>query len=154
MRLRLISPAGKLPTWVDQGFEDYRRRLPPELDLTLVDVALGKRGKGSAERAMAEERDRIRSKLDGELVIALDQGGERPDSPALAGWLERWLMGGRDVALLVGGPDGLHPDLIRDADQRWSLSPLTLPHGLVRVVLAEQLYRAWSIRSGHPYHRV
>lgn len=155
MRLRLLSPAGRAPTWVEEGFADYARRLPRDCRLELEELPLGRRGKGiPPARAIEEERDRLLARLDAdELVVALDERGKAPDSTGLAEWLSAWMAEGRDVALLMGGPDGLHPDCLQRASQRWSLSPLTLPHGLVRVVVAEQIYRAWSILQGHPYHR-
>ena len=155
MRLRLLSPSGRSPAWVDAGFEEFARRLPHECRLELEQLPLGRRAKGvPPARAIEEERDRLLARLGpDELVVALDERGTAPDSQGLAGWLRDWMADGQDVALLMGGPDGLHADCLARAQQRWSLSPLTLPHGLVRVVVAEQIYRAWSILQGHPYHR-
>jgi 23S rRNA (pseudouridine1915-N3)-methyltransferase len=155
MRLRLLSPSGRSPDWVSAGFEEFARRMPRECRLELEELPLGRRTKGAAPtRAIEGERDRLLSRVDvDEIVIALDERGRATDSEGLAAWLREWMAAGKDVALMMGGPDGLHGDCLSRAQQRWSLSPLTLPHGLVRIIVAEQLYRAWSIVQGHPYHR-
>ncbi|MCP1727694.1 23S rRNA (pseudouridine1915-N3)-methyltransferase [Natronospira proteinivora] len=155
MRLRLLAVGQRLPAWINDGFSEYARRLPHECRLTLQEIQPAKRNSGrTADRLKAEEGERILKALgNDEALIALDVGGKSPTTEKLADWLGDWLMEGRDVSFTVGGADGLSPEVLARADRRWSLSPLTLPHGLVRVILAEQLYRAWSIRSGHPYHR-
>jgi len=144
-----------MPVWVKQGYTEYARRLPPECRLQLVEIPLAKRGRSALlSRLLGEEGKRMCAAIPkGALVIALDQRGQRWDTPQLAEKLESWLQGGRDVALLIGGPDGLAPECLAQADCAWSLSPLTLPHPLVRIVVAEQLYRSWSILQHHPYHR-
>ncbi len=154
MRLRLVAVGTRMPGWVDAGFQEYAGRMPHECRLELREVPLGRRSRGSdATRAIADEGARQLAASEGCLRVCLDVRGAQVDTPGLARKLADWLQGGRDVALLVGGPDGLAPPCLDAAHWRWSLSPLTLPHGLVRVLLAEQLYRAWTVLSGHPYHR-
>ncbi|MBE96464.1 23S rRNA (pseudouridine(1915)-N(3))-methyltransferase RlmH [Marinobacter sp.] len=155
MRLRLVCVGQKMPEWVSQGYNEYARRMPPELSLDLVEIPLAHRGKNpDIPRLMQREGDAILSTLGPrDRVIALEVGGRNWSTEKLAGQLESWQLDGRDVSFLVGGPDGL-ADACRDrADQLWSLSALTLPHPLVRILLAEQLYRAWSVTRNHPYHR-
>ncbi|MGD2075553.1 MAG: 23S rRNA (pseudouridine(1915)-N(3))-methyltransferase RlmH [Gammaproteobacteria bacterium] len=155
MKIRLIVVGTRMPGWVTDAYHEYARRLPRECALSLTEIPLGRRARSAAvARAVEEEGRRMTAAtLPDERVIALDVGGRSWSTPELAGHLQRWMQHGRDVALLVGGPDGLADSCLRRAEQRWSLSPLTLPHPLVRVLVAEQLYRAWTILSGHPYHR-
>ncbi|MDY7115282.1 23S rRNA (pseudouridine(1915)-N(3))-methyltransferase RlmH [Halomonas sp. SSL-5] len=155
MKVRLLAVGTRMPAWVNEGVEEYRKRLPRDFTLTVEEIAPGQRGKNAdLTRAMASEAERIRARLRGdEHVVALEVGGKAWSTERLAEQAEAWRLAGRDVALLVGGPDGLAPELSAAADQRWSLSPLTLPHPLVRILLAEQLYRAWTLMVGHPYHR-
>jgi 23S rRNA (pseudouridine1915-N3)-methyltransferase len=142
MRIRLIAAGNRLPGWIDAGVEEYARRFGRGLKFELVEVPL------------AREAGRMRAAIrDGDYVVALEVGGRAMTTRQLAEWLAARMAGGRDLALLVGGPDGLDPALSKEADFRWSLSPLTWPHGLVRVMVAEQLYRAHSLLQGHPYHR-
>ena len=144
-----------MPSWIEAGYADYAGRLPAECKLLLKEIPLGAaRAGGDARKAMHEEGERMRAALPaGAGITALEVRGKPFDTEALAKLLARWLQEGRDQALLVGGPDGLAPECLAKAELKWSLSPLTLPHGLVRVVVAEQLYRAWSILKNHPYHR-
>jgi len=144
-----------MPRWVEQGFDDYARRMPAECRLALREIPLGRRGKGAdTARARRAEGERMLAALpQGARAVALDERGRQWSSPELARGLSQWLQQGRDVALLVGGPDGLDPAVAARAESTWSLSRLTLPHALVRVVVAEQLYRAWTILARHPYHR-
>lgn len=143
-----------MPAWVKTGFEDYAKRLPHECRLKLVEIAPGNRNSGDIARAIADEDKRMIGAIDVDSdVIALNVDGKAWSTEQLATAMRDWLSDGRDRALLVGGPDGLGPESLARADRRWSLSKLTLPHPLVRVVLAEQLYRAHSILAGHPYHR-
>lgn len=148
-----------MPDWVNTAFADYCRRLPAECSLQLHEVEPGRRSKSqSIERAMAEESERLLKVIDkvipkGALVIALDERGKSLQSKVLATQMTSWLQEGRDVVLMVGGADGLSQECLQRASWRWSLSALTLPHAMVRVLLAEQLYRAWSILNNHPYHR-
>lgn len=155
MRLRLVCVGQKMPEWVSQGYNEYARRMPPELSLDLVEIPLAHRGKNpDIPRLMQREGDAILSALGPrDRVIALEVGGRNWSTEKLAGQLESWQLDGRDVSFLVGGPDGLADVCRNRADQLWSLSALTLPHPLVRILLAEQLYRAWSVTRNHPYHR-
>ena len=155
MRLELIAVGERMPAWVREGYDEYAKRLPRECALHLREIEPGARGKSQdPARAVALEGERMLAALpNGARVVALDVKGVEHATEELAGRLETWLADGRDVALLVGGPDGLAPECLARAEERWSLSRLTLPHPLVRVVLAEQLYRAWSILRNHPYHR-
>jgi len=144
-----------MPAWVQQGYQEYARRLPRECSLCLREISLGRRGKGAdMQRAVRDEGVRMLAALPRVCrAIALDQRGRTWSTEELAGQLEGWLAGRQDLALLVGGPDGLAESCLERANALWSLSPLTLPHPLVRILVAEQLYRAWSILSNHPYHR-
>lgn len=154
MRLRLLAVGTRMPRWVDEGFADYAARLPRECRLELKPLALGKRSRGTPPApAIADEGRRLLAASEGCRRVCLDVRGVAVDTPGLAGRLAGWMQDGQDVALLVGGPDGLAAECLAGAAWRWSLSPLTLPHGLVRVLVAEQLYRAWTVLSGHPYHR-
>ncbi len=155
MRIHLIAVGERMPAWVQQGYEEYAKRLPPERSLRLVEIAPGRRGKGfDLARAIQDEGERMLAAIPkGSLVLALDERGKEWTTLELAEQLRGWLQGGRDVALLAGGPDGLAPACRDRAEGIWSLSRLTLPHPLVRVVVAEQLYRAWSVLQNHPYHR-
>lgn len=155
MRIHLLAVGKRMPQWVNAGFDDYARRLPPECRLQLTEIAPGRRGKGQDPlRAIADEGRHMRSLVrNGARVIALDERGEPWSSTELATRLEDWLAHAPDVCLLVGGPDGLAADCRASAHAAWSLSRLTLPHALVRIVVAEQIYRAWSILKNHPYHR-
>ena len=155
MRIHLIATGTRMPAWVNQGFADYAARLPTECRLLLKEVPLGAgRSGGDAARAVREEGKRLAAAVPaGANLSALDVRGRQLSTEELAKQLNNWLLDGCDQALLVGGPDGLAPELLERTTFRWSLSPLTLPHGLVRVVVAEQLYRAWSILKNHPYHR-
>ncbi|KAF1009666.1 MAG: Ribosomal RNA large subunit methyltransferase H [Luteibacter sp.] len=148
MRARLIAVGERMPAWVAEGFAEYRKRLSHELPLDLVEIKPGVRGKGrdDARATLAALPRDIH-------VVALDGRGKTWSSEDLGRQLEQWRMGGRDLAFLIGGPDGHAPDVLARADQSWSLGPLTLPHMLVRLVLAEQLYRATTLVAGHPYHR-
>ena len=155
MRIHLIAAGTRMPAWVDAGFQDYAGRLPAECKLLLKEIPLGaSRSGGDAHKAMREEGEKMLAAVPaGANLIALDVRGKTLSTEELAKQLNLWLQEGRDQALLVGGPDGLGPECLARAGLKWSLSPLTLPHGLVRVVVAEQLYRAWSILKNHPYHR-
>lgn len=155
MHIHLIAVGQKMPGWVKQGYEEYAKRLPQNFSLKLVEIAPGQRGKNSdPKRAMEDEGAKILNAIPGNAhVIALDERGKQQTTLRLAEQMRGWMQGGRDIALLVGGPDGLSRECKQRAEQHWSLSKLTLPHPLVRVFLAEQLYRAWSVTQGHPYHR-
>jgi len=155
MRARLIAVGERMPDWVADGFDEYRKRLSRELPLDLVEIRLGSRGKGrDPARAIADEGAAVRAALPKDVhIVALDGRGSAWSSEQLAAELKRWRMEGRDLAFLIGGPDGHATDVLSNAHQRWSLGPLTLPHMLVRLVVAEQLYRAVTMLAGHPYHR-
>jgi len=154
MRLRLVAVGTRMPGWVDEAFKDYAGRMPRECRLELREVPLGRRSRGTEPvRAIAAESERLLAGSEGCVRVCLDVQGSAVDTVGLSRRLAGWLQDGQDVALLVGGPDGLAPACLEAARWRWSLSPLTLPHGLVRVLVAEQLYRAWTVLSGHPYHR-
>lgn len=155
MRVRLIAVGTRLPPWVAQGVAEFQVRLPREWRFELVEVAVAARGKNAdlARLKHAEGEKMLRAIPDGAQVIAFDERGEALDTAAWARALEGWQREGRDLALLIGGPDGLAPECLARAQRRWSLSKLTLPHALVRVMVLEQLYRAWTVTRGHPYHR-
>ena len=155
MRLKLVCVGQKMPGWVTEGFQEYARRMPRELPLELTEIPMAHRGKNpDINRLMRQEADAILGATsNSDRVVALEVEGRPWSTEKLALQLENWQLEGRDVSFLVGGPDGLHDDCRRRADQQWSLSPLTLPHPLVRILLAEQLYRAWTITRNHPYHR-
>jgi 23S rRNA (pseudouridine1915-N3)-methyltransferase len=155
MQIHLIAVGEKMPRWVQEGYSEYAKRLPAESALRLVEIPAGKRGKNTdIARAVRDESKRILAAVPkGATVVALEVGGRSWSTAQLARQLGDWMGRGQDLALLVGGPDGLGEAARQAAEQLWSLSPLTLPHPLVRVVLAEQLYRAWSILRNHPYHR-
>lgn len=155
MKLHLIAAGTRLPEWLNDGYREYARRLPAECPLVLTEIALTRRGKGydPARARQTEGRRMLGAVPKAATVVAVERTGSSRTTAELAEQLGTWLQDGRDVALLVGGPDGLDETCLERADARLSLSPLTLPHGLVRIVLAEQLYRAWSLLSGHPYHR-
>lgn len=155
MQIHLLAAGTRLPAWINQGYSDYATRLPQECRLTLKEIPLGaSRRHGDSIKATAEEGSRMLAAIPPRVhVVALEVTGRSFSTEQLAEQLNRWLQDGRDLALMIGGPDGLARDCVERAETRWSLSPLTLPHGLARVVVAEQLYRAWSILHNHPYHR-
>ncbi len=155
MRIHLIAVGHRMPRWVNEGFEEFARRMPAECALRLVEIVPGKRAKGAdTERIVRDEGRRLLAAVPkGCRLLVLDVSGHRWTTPQLARELASWLQEGRDLGLLVGGPDGLSEECRRAAEGTWSLSPLTFPHGLVRILVAEQLYRAWSLLHHHPYHR-
>ncbi|HLR47374.1 MAG TPA: 23S rRNA (pseudouridine(1915)-N(3))-methyltransferase RlmH [Deinococcales bacterium] len=155
MRIHLVAVGTKMPAWVAAGFGEYAGRLPRSCSLVLKEVTPARRRRGENPAGFKKvEASRIAAALPrGVHRVGLEVGGREHSTEQLSGRLAAWLGGGRDVALLVGGPDGLDPELSRSCDEHWSLSRLTLPHPLVRVIVAEQLYRAHSLLRGHPYHR-
>ena len=155
MKARLIAVGEGAPAWVADGFAEYRKRLSHWLPLDLVEIAPGLRGKGrDAARATQDEGTRVLAALPKQAhVVTLDGRGKPYSSEQLAQRLEHWRGQGRDLAFLIGGPEGHADDVLAAAGESWSLGPLTLPHMLVRLVLAEQLYRAASMLANHPYHR-
>ena len=155
MRLRLLAVGTRMPGWVEEGFGDYAKRLAGDISLELVEIPAGKRGKGADLARLKEQEGQalLAALRPQERVIALDVQGRSLATGDLAATLRDWQVDGRPAALLVGGPEGLARAVLERADDKWSLSRLTLPHPLVRIVVAEQLYRAWSLLKGHPYHR-
>ncbi|MDP0561049.1 MAG: 23S rRNA (pseudouridine(1915)-N(3))-methyltransferase RlmH [Candidatus Endonucleobacter sp. (ex Gigantidas childressi)] len=155
MRIKLISIGAKMPSWIEGGYREYSRRLVQDVRLELVEVPLGRRSKDSdISRQQAKEATQMLAAIGkGDLVVAMDVLGKLWSTRQLAENMAGWLHSGCDVSLLVGGPEGLPRGSADNVDFRWSLSPLTLPHTLVRVVIAEQIYRGWSILQGHPYHK-
>lgn len=155
MKVRLVAVGERMPDWVETGYAEYARRLADDIRLELVEIPAQKRTKSSDLARLREtEGERMVAALKpGDRVIALDVRGRSLSTEALAEELRRTLPEGRDIALLVGGPEGLAECALARAAERWSLSALTLPHPLVRVLVAEQVYRGWSLLRGHPYHR-
>ncbi|MDK2122674.1 23S rRNA (pseudouridine(1915)-N(3))-methyltransferase RlmH [Parachitinimonas caeni] len=154
MKLHIVAVGHKMPDWVEIGFKEYSKRMPREASIELTELKPGQRSGSSVEKAMETERDRILAALpSGCRKIILDERGAAWTTLKLAEKLKRWQQDGHDVAFVIGGADGLHPDVKQHADELVQLSALTLPHGMVRVLLAEQLYRAVTVNQGHPYHR-
>jgi 23S rRNA (pseudouridine1915-N3)-methyltransferase len=144
-----------MPAWVEQGVHEYSKRLPAEFSFNCIEVPLGKRGKSSTvEQAMRQEEEALLARIGPrDYLVALDVQGKALSTEAMAARVSQIRDEGRHLSFLVGGPDGLTQTCLQRADERWSLSALTLPHPLVRTVMAEQMYRVWSLLSGHPYHR-
>lgn len=154
MKLRVIAVGTRPPEWVSAAFADYARRLPREMPLELVQVSPASHKNAGPEQARVQEGRRLLGQVgERDWVVALDEGGRSASTRELAQQMDHWRMQGRDVTFLIGGAEGLATACRARADQVLSLSALTLPHALVRVVLAEQLYRAWTVLTGHPYHR-
>lgn len=155
MRLSIIAIGTRMPAWVQAGYEEYARRMPRECAIDLRELPLAQRGKNTdLQRAIEKESDAMLAAIPpGDRVIALDIPGKPQSTVTIADALKRWQQDGLNTSFLIGGPDGLGPACISRATESWSLSGLTLPHPLVRIVLAEQLYRAWSLLHHHPYHR-
>ncbi len=144
-----------MPDWVNQGWQTYARRMPAELSLELVEIPLATRGKNAdIARLMRQEGAQMLSRVQpGESVLTLEVTGKAWSTEQLAQQLGNWRLQSRTINLMVGGPEGLAPEVMARSEQKWSLSALTLPHPLVRILVAEQLYRAWTVLSGHPYHK-
>lgn len=155
MKVRLVAVGTRLPKWVEQAVAEFQVRLPREWRFELVEIPVAARGDHPdiARLKRAEGQKMLRAIPAGADVVAFDERGESLATLDWAKAIEDWQRHGRDVALLVGGPDGLAPECLARASRKWSLSKLTLPHALVRVLVLEQLYRAWSVTQGHPYHR-
>ncbi len=154
MRLTIVAVGQKVPDWAQTAYDDYAKRFPPELKVELKAVKTEPRASKTLETLLSAERARIEGVIArGTHVVALDERGAAVTTVALAERLKSWQLSGDDVAIVIGGPDGLDPDFKRAAHERLRLSDLTLPHAMVRVLLIEQLYRAWSITINHPYHR-
>jgi 23S rRNA (pseudouridine1915-N3)-methyltransferase len=155
LRLLLLTATNRQPSWVDDGYRDYAKRLRGRCTLELKAIPLARRSASTpVERALADESTRMLAAIPADAhVVALREQGKPWSTAELAAKLEGWMLLGAPVCLLVGGPDGLGPECVARANEHWSLSRLTLPHGLVRIAVAEALYRAWSILEHHPYHR-
>ena len=158
MRLTIVAVGQRVPDWAQTAYDDYAKRFPPELKVELKAVKTEPRSSKTLETLLAAERERIEAAIAsgtarGTRVVALDERGTSLTTKALAERLKGWQLSGDDVALVIGGPDGLEPAFRQSAHERIRLSDLTLPHAMVRVLLIEQLYRAWSVNAGHPYHR-
>lgn len=154
MKLLIVAVGLRVPDWAQTAWDDYVKRFPPELKVELRAVKTEPRGSRTLETLVAAERQRIESAIPrGARVVALDERGSSLTTAALAAKLKAWQIESDDVALVIGGPDGLDPALRQAAHERIRLSDLTLPHAFARVLLIEQLYRAWSINANHPYHR-
>lgn len=154
MKLLIVAVGQRVPDWAQTAYDDYAKRFPPELRVELKAVKTEPRGSKTLETLLAAERDRIQAVLPrGCRVVVLDERGTALTTLALAQQLKQWQLASDDVALVIGGPDGLEPAFRERAHQRIRLSDLTLPHAMVRVLLIEQLYRAWSVNANHPYHR-
>lgn len=154
MKLRIISVAHKMPAWVMMACEDFTKRMPRELSIEIIDIKPEKRATGnSTEKIQLIEAKRILEVVGKDFVIACDERGQEVITLQLADKISAWQGLGRDVCIVIGGADGLHDTIKKRADWLWCLSKLTLPHAFVRVLLCEQLYRAYSVTQNHPYHR-
>jgi 23S rRNA (pseudouridine1915-N3)-methyltransferase len=155
MQINLISVGNKMPGWVQQGYEEYAKRMPKECELVLKEIPAGKRTKKSdIARIVKDEGEQMIKAVSARTdVVVLDIPGKPWTTQELSLVMMRWLESGQNIALMVGGPEGLSDSVRNLATQSWSLSPLTFPHPLVRILVAEQLYRAWSLLNNHPYHR-
>ncbi len=157
MRLTIVAVGQKVPDWAQTAYDDYAKRFPPELKVELKAVKTEPRASKTLDTLLAAERTRIEGAISGMVrgthIVALDERGTAVTTVALAERLKAWQLSGDDVAIVIGGPDGLDAGLKKSAHERLRLSDLTLPHAMVRVLLIEQLYRAWSITINHPYHR-
>ncbi len=154
MRLSIVAVGQKVPDWAQTAYDDYAKRFPPEIKLELKAVRTEPRGSKTLDTLLAAERARIEKAISrGAHIVALDERGTAVSTVALAERLKAWQLSGDDVAIVIGGPDGLDNDFKKAAHERLRLSDLTLPHAMARVLLIEQLYRAWSITINHPYHR-
>jgi 23S rRNA (pseudouridine1915-N3)-methyltransferase len=154
MRLLVVAVGQRLPDWAQAAWDDYAKRFPPEMRLELKAVKTEPRASKTLQSLLAAERERIEAAIPkGARIVALDERGTTLTTMALAAKLKDWQLENDVVALVIGGPDGLDPAFRQAAHERIRLSDLTLPHAMVRVLLSEQLYRAWSINAGHPYHR-
>ncbi len=155
MKIRLIAVGTKMPSWVQEGFAEYTKRMPHDCRIELIELPIGPRGKNQpVSKAIEKEGQAMLAVMKPQnTCVALEVLGKPWSTEQLAKQMTGWRMEGQDVDLLVGGPDGLSPQCTQKATQKWSLSSLTLPHPLVRVLLAEQLYRAWTVNNNHPYHK-
>ena len=153
MKLQVLSVGNRCPGWIRQGFDEYAKRMPKEMPLSLTEIAAPKHHQDSSKINELEAKKILQKIQPTDWVVALDEKGHHLSSPALAGELERWRELGKDVVFVIGGANGLASEVLERANQQLSLSALTFPHYVVRMLIAETLYRAWSISIGHPYHR-
>ncbi|MFA7399070.1 MAG: 23S rRNA (pseudouridine(1915)-N(3))-methyltransferase RlmH [Sideroxydans sp.] len=155
MKLLILAVGNKMPSWITEGFNEYAKRMPREASITLIEIKPEARNSGkTAAQIMEAEATRIRAALPaGAFCIALDEHGATPTTKQLTQQMKDWMRQGQDVAFVIGGADGLHESIKHQAQHLMALSAFTLPHGMVRVILAEQLYRAHSLMHNHPYHR-
>lgn len=155
MRISILAVGTRMPAWVNDGVKEYTRRMPRQIQISIEEIPPGLRtARGNVAAAREQEAAQLKKRaVPADLRIVLDEKGKPWTSTELAEQLRDWLRNVPQVALMIGGPDGFTDEIRDSADRLWSLSNLTLPHGLVRIVLAEQLYRAWTIVDGHPYHR-
>lgn len=155
MKITIVAVGNKMPKWVEEGVDAFIKRFPSDMPVVFKEITPARRTKNAdIARITAMEGDAMLAAIgDGKRIVTLEVTGKPWDTNQLAKQLDSWKMDGRDVALLIGGPEGLSPKCISAAEQRWSLSALTLPHPLVRIIVTESLYRAWSVTQNHPYHR-
>lgn len=155
MRIKLIAAGSKMPKWVNEGFSEYQKRLTQDVTLQLIETSIAKRSKNADLNKLIEKegKDLLQQHSSQDLLVTLEVRGKPLSTEDLAKKLKEWQHTGRNISMLIGGPDGLSKECQQQSEYQWSLSPLTLPHPLVRVLLAEQIYRAWTINKGHPYHK-
>lgn|SRR3990167_1490753 len=154
MKIRLLSITHKIPTWIEEGYQEYAKRLPPSCTLEIIAIPAEKHSHADRNRLMLRESEKMLALIKpNHRVIALDVQGELWSTDDVVKKLSSWQTEGKNIDLLIGGPEGLHVSSLKRADMVWSLSKLTFPHFLIRVMIAEQIYRAWSILQHHPYHR-
>ena len=155
MRITIIAVGKRMPDWVNHGYQEYIKRLPPNIELDLKEITPAIRGKNTnIKKSIAEESIKIRNAIPTDnKIISLDEHGKPITSTQVSSKLGQWMDDHQDIALIIGGADGLDKKLLQSADETWSLSKLTLPHAMVRIIVAEQVYRAWTILQNHPYHR-
>ena len=152
--MRVLTVGTRMPDWVSRGVDEYVKRMPRDVTVEWCEIPASKRSRDTAESRMLDECQAIERRLkDQEVVVVLDVDGKVVSTEAIAESIQTWQDDGAKVAFVIGGPDGVHSQLKARSTAKWSLGRITLPHPLVRVILAEQLYRAWSINAGHPYHR-
>lgn len=155
MQIHILSVCGKAPRWVIEGFNTYTKRLPKEIALTLKEISPANRANNSIAKCLELEAKSILATIPKQsYVIALDERGAIWSSVQLSEKLNDWQLRNPEICLLIGGPDGFHPSIHTHVKETWSLSKLTLPHAMIRVILAEQIYRAWTLLNKHPYHRI
>lgn len=155
MKIQLIAVGTKMPDWVEKGYQEYARRFPSEMQLELLEISAGKRGKNAdIKRILKKEGELTLAAIPkGNKIVTLEVTGKPWSTTQLAKEMTKWQLDARNISLLIGGPEGLADECIVKSEQRWSLSPLTLPHPLVRIIVAESLYRAYTLTINHPYHR-